>query len=512
MKITSTGRTHVGMKRSHNEDCLKIYRDGNLLVVADGMGGHSSGEVASELSAETLISFYRSSALDDEMTWPYKYNYQQSYQENRMRIGIELSNYKVHSSSAQDPSLKGMGTTMVAICFYDDQFSIGHVGDSRVYRWRAGELKQLTEDHSLLNDFIKMRPEGMSAKEIEAFPHKNIIVRALGMRDTVQVDVITDDLMEGDLFLLCSDGLSGMITDADINQMLSENLKKQLSLDLICERLIQEANKNGGTDNITVILARAEGENSQEEASDDNISPSWDLPKEETPETREVSLDQLQEALQVTQDQAAIAQEEPASLSQQAFTERLNSQKEPEISDAKHQQTPTSQELTDIAVTTPSISDLPTIKLMPTSEDQPLKQPTPVPLSNAEKTTVEEQKQGKEEDAQQGVEVKSVVFDSVPNVDKEAETMKFSAQIHQQLLTPQKSESDEGVRPSTHADTASMESNSQAQESINATANQMDNTDDSPTINQTPSLDEDQKTIQITPKSEEQSTLKIIPS
>lgn len=299
MKITSTGRTHVGMKRSHNEDCLKIYRDENLMVVADGMGGHSSGEVASELSAETLLAFYRSSALDQEMTWPYKYNYTQSYQENRLRVGIELSNYKVYSSMAQDYNLKGMGTTMVAVAFYEDSCSIGHVGDSRVYRWRDGKLQQMTEDHSLLNDYIKMRPEGMTPEEIEAFPHKNIIVRALGMKESVQVDVSTEKLRVGDLYLLCSDGLSGMITDADMNQIISEAIKKKMSLDLICERLIQEANKNGGTDNITVLLALVEDQQTSDQLAED-IAPSWNqdpLPQEDTPETKEVSALEIQQAL-----------------------------------------------------------------------------------------------------------------------------------------------------------------------------------------------------------------------
>ncbi len=299
MKITSTGRTHVGMKRSHNEDCLKIYRDENLMVVADGMGGHSSGEVASELSAETLLAFYRSSALDQEMTWPYKYNYTQSYQENRLRVGIELSNYKLYSSMAQDYNLKGMGTTMVAVAFYEDSCSIGHVGDSRVYRWRDGKLQQMTEDHSLLNDYIKMRPEGMTPEEIEAFPHKNIIVRALGMKESVQVDVSTEKLRVGDLYLLCSDGLSGMITDADMNQIISEAIKKKMSLDLICERLIQEANKNGGTDNITVLLALVEDQQSSDQLAED-IAPSWNqdpLPQEDTPETKEVSALEIQQAL-----------------------------------------------------------------------------------------------------------------------------------------------------------------------------------------------------------------------
>ena len=129
---------------------------------------------------------------------------------------------------------------------------IGHVGDSRVYRFRDGKLVQLTEDHSLLNDYIKMRQ--LSPEEIEAFPHKNVIVRALGMKETVQVDIAQERPQAGDIYLLCSDGLSGMITDPGMEEIL----RQHDDLDAACENLIDEANQNGGTDNITVILVRCE--------------------------------------------------------------------------------------------------------------------------------------------------------------------------------------------------------------------------------------------------------------
>ena len=164
--------------------------------------------------------------------------------------GIKLSNRRIFESAARDSKLKGMGTTIVVTYFTEDQCYVGHVGDSRVYRFRDGKLIQLTEDHSLLNDYIKMRQ--LTPEEIEAFPHKNVIVRALGMKETVQVDIMNEPPVTGDVYLLCSDGLSGMVTDPQMADILSTDR----TLDEKCEQLIDSANKAGGTDNITVILVR----------------------------------------------------------------------------------------------------------------------------------------------------------------------------------------------------------------------------------------------------------------
>jgi protein phosphatase len=145
-----------------------------------------------------------------------------------------------------------MGTTVVSTLFLDRALIVGHVGDSRLYRRRDGALKQLTEDHSLLNDYIKMK--NLSPDEIAAFPHKNVIVRALGMKDTVQVDVHVDAPALGDLYILCSDGLSGMVKDEEIESIILE----ADDLDAMCEKLITTANQNGGLDNITVVAIRVE--------------------------------------------------------------------------------------------------------------------------------------------------------------------------------------------------------------------------------------------------------------
>ena len=144
-----------------------------------------------------------------------------------------------------------MGTTIVSTHFVRDGTIIGHVGDSRVYRLRRGELTQLTEDHSLLNDYIKMKD--LTPEEIENFPHKNVIVRALGMKETVQVDVLTDNPEAGDIYCLCSDGLSGMVPDDDLARILAANVD---DLEGGCTALIDLANKNGGTDNITAVLVK----------------------------------------------------------------------------------------------------------------------------------------------------------------------------------------------------------------------------------------------------------------
>lgn len=253
MRLTSAGRTHVGMKRAHNEDSLRLFREENLFIVADGMGGHASGEVASQMSVESLAEFFRATAEDDEVTWPYKMDKGRKYEENRVITGIKLSNRKIFESASRDSKLKGMGTTIVVVFFVNGGAYVGHVGDSRVYRQRNGKLTQLTEDHSLLNDYIKMK--NLTPEEIEAFPHKNVIVRALGMKETVQVDVYHEIPETGDTYLLCSDGLSGMVNDENIQRILGDT---ETDLDKKAERLIELANENGGTDNITVILVRYE--------------------------------------------------------------------------------------------------------------------------------------------------------------------------------------------------------------------------------------------------------------
>ena len=249
LKLRYAGNTHVGMKRSHNEDNLAILSDENLYMVADGMGGHASGEVASKMAVETVADFFRETAKDEDITWPYKMEKGRKYEENRLAAGIKLANLRIYETAAQNAAQRGMGTTIVALAFSGNSAFLGHVGDSRIYRLRGEALEQVTEDHSLLNDYIKMKD--LTEQEIENFPHKNVIVRALGMKETVQVDVAHEEPEVGDLYLLCSDGLNGMVTDADIRRIMIENRN---DLEKCCNALIQAANEGGGNDNVTVVL------------------------------------------------------------------------------------------------------------------------------------------------------------------------------------------------------------------------------------------------------------------
>jgi len=240
------------MKRAHNEDSFYLPESERLAIVADGMGGHASGEVASRMAVETISGFFKATQEEQQLTWPFKMDKGHRYDVNRMVTAIKLANLKIHEQAQKDPRCHGMGTTVVSALFLDDALVVGHVGDSRLYRRRDGAFDQITEDHSLLNDYIKMKH--LSPEEIAAFPHKNVIVRALGMKDTVQVDVHVDAPRLGDVYLICSDGLSGMIKDEEMAEIAASDR----DLDVVCERLITTANKNGGLDNITVVAVRLE--------------------------------------------------------------------------------------------------------------------------------------------------------------------------------------------------------------------------------------------------------------
>jgi len=249
MKIRYAGATHVGMKRQHNEDNFFLLAEENLYIVADGMGGHASGEVASQIAVETLANFFIDTSRDKEITWPFKEDKSLNYDQNRLVTGIKLSNRRVFETAQSDARYRGMGTTIVALMCGSRGAYFGHVGDSRGYRIAGGQIEQVTEDHSLLNDYLKVHT--LTQEEIDAFPHKNVIVRALGMKETVNVDVLRVDPKPGEVYLLCSDGLSGMVNDAGILDGVvgcGEDLEKG------CQNLIAKANANGGTDNVTVVL------------------------------------------------------------------------------------------------------------------------------------------------------------------------------------------------------------------------------------------------------------------
>ncbi len=251
MTIRKAGETNVGRKRNHNEDNFQIVHDQLLYIVADGMGGHAAGEVASKMAVETVSQFFKDTAQDDEITWPFKMDRQKKYEENRLVTAIKYANLRIYEEALCNAKKKGMGTTIVALNFTKDGVYLGWVGDSRIYRFRDGELVQMSEDHSLLNDYIKMKV--LTEEEIKNFPHKNVIVRALGMKDNVQVDIKFEVPQDKDIYLLCSDGLSGEVPDEQMQEILrrtGDNLNEGV------KQLINQACENGGKDNVTCVLAQ----------------------------------------------------------------------------------------------------------------------------------------------------------------------------------------------------------------------------------------------------------------
>jgi PPM family protein phosphatase len=254
MRLSHAGASDVGRKRTHNEDAFLLLPEEQLWCVADGMGGHASGEVAARIAVEEMAEFFRLTGRDDEATWPFKHDPARGADENRLVTGVKLANLRIHERAGVDARLHGMGTTIVAASVPRDSRTVlvAHVGDSRAYLLRGGGIRQLTEDHSLLNDYRKTR--ALSAEEIEAFPHKNVIVRALGMKAAVDIDVVREELLPGDVVLLCSDGLSGMVPDARIAELVRGapgDLRRAASA------LVDAANAAGGVDNVTCVVVQA---------------------------------------------------------------------------------------------------------------------------------------------------------------------------------------------------------------------------------------------------------------
>ena len=253
MRVSSAARTDVGRKRDHNEDNLCVVDDEHLFIVADGMGGHEFGEVASQIAVETVASFFRETSQDDEITWPFKLEEGRTYEGNRLSAGIKLANLRIREASSSSESQRKMGTTIVAIHITDTIAHVAHVGDSRIYRVRSGNFEQITRDHSLWNQYMDSEEEITDEMREYIGRYKNVITRALGMHDSVEVDVFDHDVEDGDIFMLCSDGLTDMLENEQILGFIDAHGD---DLDVCCEHLVAAANEAGGVDNITVMLVR----------------------------------------------------------------------------------------------------------------------------------------------------------------------------------------------------------------------------------------------------------------
>ena len=250
-KLTFVGQTDTGRVREHNEDTIATDSDVGLLVLADGMGGYNAGEVASGIAVKTITNLVREGLLREDLG-----SIDRSTGLTRpsivLRDAITRANKIIYQTARSQAECEGMGTTVVAALFYDNRISIAHVGDSRLYRQRGSQIAQVTMDHSLLQELVD---RGFySPEEAQRAANKNYVTRALGVEPQVEVEVQEHPVDKGDVYILCSDGLSDMVEDEDIRLTISTF---GANLDTVAKQLIQLANENGGRDNVSVVLAQA---------------------------------------------------------------------------------------------------------------------------------------------------------------------------------------------------------------------------------------------------------------
>lgn len=251
MKFTCFGTTDTGRHRTNNEDSYLCNSKEQLFLVADGMGGQASGEIASKVAVKSVEEFVIRSRVED-MLWPVPYRKDLSRDQNLLLAAAAYANDKIRSLSHQDLSMRGMGTTLVGAIIEEDHLAVVNIGDSRLYRIRSRDIQQITQDHNLAWEQERM---GLLTKE-EAYKHpqRHILTSALGIEaiENIKIDLFRVDIHKRDLYLLCSDGLNDMLTDSEILEGVNSSEGK--SLEQIGRSLIQGANRAGGRDNITAVL------------------------------------------------------------------------------------------------------------------------------------------------------------------------------------------------------------------------------------------------------------------
>ncbi len=240
MRYSAFGETNIGKVRDHNEDAFFVSEAGGVFLVSDGMGGLSAGELASQITRETISGILQNEVSDNLSI------------EQLLRKSFVEANDKVRAFLKEHPKSKGMGCTCVTLVFKDNDFFIGYVGDSRIYLYRKGSLKQLTRDHSYVEELFL---RGLITEEEKVdHPYKSSITRYVGAGEKVEVDISAGPVSNDDVFILCSDGLTGEVEDEKIAEILKENLPMKETV----EKLIGKALENGGGDNVTVVAVKVE--------------------------------------------------------------------------------------------------------------------------------------------------------------------------------------------------------------------------------------------------------------
>jgi serine/threonine protein phosphatase PrpC len=242
--------TDIGRVRTNNEDSYRVVPTLNLFVVSDGIGGQASGEVASAMAVDSIVAHCIEYSADSLAAARGEPQPEMSARTNHLARGIDLANRKIHEASLNDPQLQGMGATVVAAWIDGLRLSLVHVGDSRAYLFRAGELESLTSDHTLVAE--QVRRGILTPERAQTNPLRRILIRALGVRERVELDLHEHQLLSGDVLLLCTDGLTGMVPESEIVGALLHESGAQSAAD----HLVAAANERGGEDNVTVILAR----------------------------------------------------------------------------------------------------------------------------------------------------------------------------------------------------------------------------------------------------------------
>ena len=243
MKLASSGKTDIGTVRNLNEDSIGMDPENGVFVAADGMGGHSAGEVASKLLVDTVMEYLRAAFKNGTaekigtLIWK----------------GISFANEKIHNLSGTDSDKMGMGTTAVVLVFLKKMYHVGWVGDSRLYLFRDGKLSQITRDHSAVQTLVDA---GMITEdEALRHPQRNVITRAVGVESRIEVDLLSGKVKAEDIFLVCTDGVSGVLSSGELKKILTSSR----NLNSISSMLIESANEKGGRDNSSAILIRVEG-------------------------------------------------------------------------------------------------------------------------------------------------------------------------------------------------------------------------------------------------------------
>lgn len=252
--IEAYGLSDPGRKRRNNEDTFGVDPAVGLAVVADGMGGHQSGEVASSLAVETLREFVARAHRDADLTWPFGLDTDRSFAANCLSTGVKLANRRVFREADLRDSLAGMGTTLVAVLVREDRLTYTGVGDSRTYLSRGQSLRQLTRDDSWVEAAVSQHL--IAAGERESHPFRHVLTKAIGLQEDVQFDIGEEQLEDGDRVLLCSDGLHSVLSETQIQEIL---VRHERDVRATCGALVQAALAGGGPDNVTVVLVRQVG-------------------------------------------------------------------------------------------------------------------------------------------------------------------------------------------------------------------------------------------------------------